>query len=122
MKTKIRLVFIAGPFGGESHWDVQCNVHAARVAGLEVARMGGMPIIPHANSCYFFGTLPETHWLAGYLELLARCDALLVLPGWEDSKGTMGEIELATELCMPTFYSQSALWAWLRAQRAGRTR
>jgi len=114
--VRMLVVFIAGPFRGDSHWDIQTNVYRSRAAGLEVARMGCYPFMPHANTCYFYGTMPEEHWLKGCAEMVARCDLMLVLPGHESSSGTKGEIALAKNLGRPIFYSLSELWCWLKAR------
>lgn len=113
--------FVAGRFRGDSHWAVQCNVHRARIVGLEVAQMGVMPLIPHSNSCYYFGTLPETFWLRGYQQLIHRSDLVMVVPGWEGSSGTQAEIDCARAADKPVFFTLAALWSYLKARavRAG---
>jgi hypothetical protein len=36
-------------------------------------------------------------------EILKRCDAIFLVPGWETSKGTAREIELAKSIGIPVF-------------------
>lgn len=92
MTKKIPLCFIAGPFRAPTTWQVAENIRAAERVGLEVAKLGGFPIIPHANSHLFLGQLSEEDfWLPGYQELLDRCDCLVLIPGWESSAGTKAE-------------------------------
>jgi hypothetical protein len=43
---------------------------------------------------------------------LARCDAMIVVPNWEHSKGTQGEIYEAERLEIPIFYNLASLIAW----------
>lgn len=81
----------------------------AEEAALEVAKQGYMPLCPHTNTRFFDGLLTPEFWLEGTQELLKRCDAVLVLEGWEQSEGTKEEIELAKELRMPIFYSTQSL-------------
>lgn len=107
------IVYVAGPFYGPSDWDRQENIRRARVAGLEVARMGCYPFVPHSNTCYYFGTLPESFWVDGCLEMVARCDSILVLPGYLESKGTQLEMARATELGKQTFLRLEDLWTML---------
>lgn len=90
--TKIPLGFIAGPFRADTAWGVAENVRAAERIGLEVAKLGIFPVIPHANSHLFLGQLEEeSFWLPGYQLLMDRCDCLVLLPGWTNSAGTKAE-------------------------------
>jgi hypothetical protein len=42
-------------------------------------------------------------------------DAVLLLPGWENSKGTLLEIARAEEICLPVFYphEEDAMFEYL---------
>lgn len=93
----MKLVFIAGKFGGANAWEIACNVHAAEAAALRVASLGGMPVCPHSLGRSMFGTLPEEFWRRGCLALLARCDGILLLTNWTDSDGAKSESRFATE-------------------------
>lgn len=87
----MKLVFIAGKFSGSNAWQIACNTHAAEGAALRVAQLGGMPVCPHSLGRSMFGTLPESFWRAGCLELLGRCDGILLLPSWSSSSGAGAE-------------------------------
>ena len=91
----MKLVFIAGKFSGPNAWDIACNVHAAEAASLRIAQLGGMPVCPHSLGRSMFGTLPETFWREGCLSLLARCDGILLLPGWHQSERAGAESDFA---------------------------
>lgn len=91
----MRLVYIAGKFRGENAWEVACNVHEAEAAGLRIAELGGMPVVPHSLGQHMLGTLSEEFWIAGTLLLLSRCDGILLLPSWAGSEGARGESEYA---------------------------
>jgi hypothetical protein len=86
---------MAGPYRAPTAWEVEANIRRAEHFGLEVARMGGMPIIPHANCRFFNGVegVPEAFWLAGTLRMLTVSDVLVLLPGWTKSKGTCAEYD-----------------------------
>ena len=93
----MKLVFIAGPFSGANAWEIACHVHEAEAVGLRVAKLGGMPVVPHSLGRSMFGTRPETFWRAGCLALLARCDGIVLLPTWSSSAGAYAESNFATE-------------------------
>lgn len=92
----MKLVFIAGKFAGANAWEIACNVHAAERAALRVAELGGMPVCPHSLGRSMFGTRPEAFWRAGCLELLGRCDGILLLHNWMHSAGAQSESDYAT--------------------------
>jgi hypothetical protein len=108
----MKIVYVAGPFAGKTAWDITENVRAAERVGLEVARLGHLPVIPHCNSAHFFGQLDESFWLAGYTKLLGLCDALILVPDWERSKGTCAEKAEAERLGLPVFFSVRGLGEW----------
>jgi hypothetical protein len=87
----VKVVYIAGPFRAPTAWGIAENVRAAERFGLEVARLGAMPLIPHANTAHFHGEGDDQVWIEGTLELMRRCDAAVFIPGWPRSKGSQGE-------------------------------
>lgn len=110
----MRLVYVAGPFRAETAWGIKCNIHRAEVVGAEVADAGFMPVIPHANTAHFHGLGTDEFWLDGTLEIMRRCDAVVLVPGWEGSSGTRAEIEEANRLGIPVVHYVSDLtlrWA-----------
>lgn len=108
---ELKLVYVAGPFSGVDSWAVAENVRNAERVGLEVARAGFFPVIPHANTHLFdrVSGVPDELWIEGTLELMRRCDAVVLVPGWERSKGTAGEIAEALLLKIPIYRSVDEL-------------
>lgn len=106
----MRVVYIAGKFRGATPWQVEQNVRAAEAAALEVMRRGHMALCPHKNTQHFDGELPDEFFLEGTKELLRRCDAVLLVPGWQDSVGACGEVVEALErVGIPVFGGGSIL-------------
>lgn len=99
----MKLVYVAGPFTAPTAWQIAENVRAAERAGLQVACCGAMPVIPHANTANFHGTCTPEFWYAGTLELLRRCDAIVLIDGWRGSRGAVIEKETAEKRGMPVF-------------------
>ncbi len=100
----VPVIYIAGPFRAPTAWGIAENVRAAERVGLEVARAGGMPLIPHANTAHFHGEGADELWLEGTLELLRRCDAMVLVDGYERSSGTKAEIKEAERLGIPILF------------------
>lgn len=113
----MKVVYIAGAFRARTAWDIQQNVRAAEAAGLAVAKLGAMPLIPHKNTEHFHGQLTDAFWIEGTAVLLLRCDAVYVFnrDDVERSAGTRGEVKLAVERGIPWFADLFNLEAWLRA-------
>jgi hypothetical protein len=110
----MKLVYIAGPFRGPTTWDIAQNVRAAETLGLEVAKLGMFPVIPHAMTQLFHGQCTEQFWLDGTLLLLNKCDALLTLPDWQRSAGTRAEVEFANKFSIPVLTRLEDLANWER--------
>lgn len=102
----MKVIYIAGPFRAPTQWGIAENVRAAERWGKVVGEMGAMPLIPHANTAHFHGLMTDEFWIEGTKELLRRCDAALMIPGWEKSTGARGEKAEAERLGMPVFEVQ----------------
>jgi hypothetical protein len=112
----VKVVYVAGPFRGATGWDVEQNVRRAEELGIEVAALGAMPLIPHANTRFFHGTISDQFWLDGTLELLRRTDALVLVRGWERSAGATAEKLEAERLGLPVFDTTDREW-WVLLSR-----
>jgi hypothetical protein len=100
------ICYLAGPYRADTDEGVVDNITNARKVGIELWEKGYTAIVPHLNTNRFeldCNCYPEVY-LLGDLEILARCDAMVVLPGWEHSSGTKGEIEFAVRRGIPVTY------------------
>jgi len=107
------LVYLAGPY---SLPDPLENVQQSVALADELLHEGFVvPLVPHLT--HLWDQLsPKTveHWYAYDLELLARCDALLRLPG--ESVGADREVDFAQRAGIPVFHSKAQLYAWAAAR------
>jgi hypothetical protein len=103
----MKVVYVAGPFRGPSSWDIECNIRRAEELALEVWRRGAAALCPHTNTRFFQGAAPDEVWLAGDLEMLARCDAILMTGDWARSSGARAEHDYAVEHGIPVLYDVS---------------
>lgn len=109
----MKLVYIAGPFRAANDNGVEANIGRAEALGLEVAKLGASPVIPHANTRSLHHHIDEDFMLAATLELMRRCDALVLVEGWQGSQGTRDEMCEAHFLGLPVFYTLFGLKNWL---------
>jgi hypothetical protein len=114
----MKVVYCIGPFRAPTHWGVQQNVRIAEQLGLEVARLGAMPIIPHKNTENFDGLLTDEFWLEGTKELLRHSDAAITVKAigfdYSGSTGSRDEVEEARVQCLPVFHDLLHLKMWLQ--------
>lgn len=115
----MKLVYIAGPFSGTNRLRVSLNILNAEITGWLVASLGAYPVIPHANTAHpeFEKVQPYQFWIDGTLKQLSRCDAILMMPNWKESKGATAEHEYALANNIPVFYETEieAFKTWLKA-------
>jgi hypothetical protein len=112
----MKLVYIAGPYRGETAWEVEQNIRRAEIAAYKVAKCGALPVCPHANTRpYFQSCRDDRFWLDGYLELVRRCDAFMPIEGWRESTGSVAEREEAFKSGSRVFVEEdyALLKAWV---------
>lgn len=115
----MKVIYIAGSYRDKrGEWFVRQNIRKAEEYALAIWKLGAVALCPHKNTAGFGGAIDsdENVWLVGDLELISRCDALLIVPGWEDSEGTKVEIEFAREHGMPIFFQIETMKKWLKAR------
>jgi hypothetical protein len=111
----VRVVYIAGPYRAPNAWEIEQNIRRAEGLALEVWRAGAAAICPHANTRFFQGAAEDGLWLEGDLEILKRCDAILMTPNWTLSNGARAELACAMAHGIPAFYTLDELRRWLAA-------
>lgn len=110
----MRVVYVAARFTAPDGWTQAKYIRSAEVVGMAVAEAGAMPLMPTSNTRSYAGTLDEKFWYAGTLELLRRCDAMILTPGWNGSRGVAAEIAEARLFGIPVFERVDELKTWLQ--------
>jgi hypothetical protein len=110
----MRVVYIAGPYRAETAWQIEENVRAAERWILPLAEVGVIGWPPHATFRWFHGTMTDRWWLEATKELMRRCDAVFLVPGWHRSVGTHGEREEAAARKMPVFDRLEDVARWVK--------
>ena len=120
----MNLIYVAGRYRAPTREGVNLNIQAATMVGLMAAEKGWYPVIPHTNTMHF-EHLADKHdefYLDGTLELMRRCDAVVMVPGWKKSSGAIGEVNEAKRLNMDIFFVADDLpvvKAWLASRTLG---
>ena len=110
----MRIIFISGPFRAKLEYDRRENIRRAEALALEVWKLGAAAICPHLNTAHFDGTVPDNVFLEGDLDILRRCDAVLMTDDFDKSVGAMKERSVALEHKIPVMYSLAELRQWLK--------
>jgi hypothetical protein len=112
------VIYVAGPFRSKTpsdQWEQTLNIRRAEAVALQIWRAGHVAICPHLNTANFQGACPDDVWLEGDLEILKRCDGVVLVYGWQDSAGTKKEIECAMSLSLPVHQEVDTLIKYLTA-------
>lgn len=110
--SKCKLIYVAGPYRGVTPQEIELNIQSAKQVGKLCADLGWYPVIPHTNTAGFEHLCPEIKdefWLENTLELMERCDAVIMCPGWEHSSGSRGEYETARKIGIPVYLTTEEL-------------
>jgi hypothetical protein len=99
----MKVAYIAGPYRGQSKIKIinwlqrQANIRRAVKVAKWAWREGFAVICPHKNSGNFDGLVTDLMFLKGDKEILKRCDAMILVPGWQTSAGTREELKIAID-------------------------
>ena len=113
---KMKLIYIAGAYRGKDSHTILMNIYNAEALGMDLVTYidNVYPVVPHNNTRFWEGLKSPEFFIDGTLELMRRCDAVLVQTiRVETSKGTAGEIEEARRLRIPVFYSIAEVREWM---------
>lgn len=102
-------IYLAGPMTGCDDY----NAGTFAAAAILAREHGWQPVNPHDTDPTHPGECPpgDRHkghpnpcWHAAALHILAGCDAILMLPGWQTSHGAQLEHDHALRLGLPVHH------------------
>ena len=95
------LIYVAGPYAG----DTDRNIEQAAQIAAQLWELGHAVICPHTNTAHFEKRCKVAYeqWIAGDLNIIARCDAVVVTPGGDASHGVQVERSYAEGLGIPVY-------------------
>jgi hypothetical protein len=109
------LCYVAAPFSATTREGVEENIRRAESLGVEVAKLGVFPVVPHSNTAHpdYERVQPYKFWIAGTMTLLRKCDIAIFGEGWDKSSGAKGELLDASRRGQLCFFSIADLQNWL---------
>lgn len=111
----MKIIYIAGSYGDTGGYlAIDRNIARAREVAADLADHGYGYYCPHLNSAHFEVITPGVDtdfWYDMDLRFLEVADAMLMLEGWECSKGATCERLLAIDRGILVYYSVPELVA-----------
>jgi hypothetical protein len=104
MKQANRIGYIAGPYRGATRREVVANIKRAEDLARALWKKGHPVICPHLNTSLFDGIAPDGLFLQVDLEILSRCDYVIIIDDCKLSESAWKEIGLARELRLPVYW------------------
>lgn len=98
-----QIIYLAGPYTGNRFQKLRNIWRAMNVAG-ELWKQGMIVFSPHLNMGFFDSKLTYGQAMDACLEFLSRCDAVVMMPGWEASRGSVHEHGMAKLWGLPVCY------------------
>ena len=93
----MKIDFISGPYRPTNGKTTLENIRHAEKYAIKYWRLGYAVICPHLNTVHFDGLCNDSVWLKGDIEILKRCDVIVLIPGWKESSGARKERETASK-------------------------
>lgn len=101
----MKLAYVSGPYSSPSDWGRQKNIQAMADVAHDLWAMGIAVINPNGNTAHFGGPdIPYETFLEGDKIMVERSDLIVMLPGWEMSKGAGIEFRHADTHAIPIYY------------------
>lgn len=94
----MKVAYLAGPYRARNDQNKWSNIMEARRVARAYWMVGWAVICPHMNSAFMDGDGTEGIFLDGDLEILRRCDTIIMMKDWQDSQGATAELALAKSL------------------------
>ena len=94
----MKVAYIAGPYRGNTVNDISENIARARAVALKYWGKGYAVFCPHMNTAFMDGAHDDKIWIEGGLEIISRCDVIVMMKDWTKSTGSVEEL-LHAEAC-----------------------
>lgn len=105
------LIYTAGPYSSDDVKQHDAFIRHAREVSIKLWEKGHTVICPHLNTQYFEVDCAATYedYMRGDFTMISRCDAILMLRGWENSSGSVRELDYARHLGLFVYFEDQGL-------------
>ena len=100
----MKVAYIAMPYRADSTWEIRRNIQRAEHLAMKYWRLGYAVICPHKNTAHFDGGADDSVWLDGDIEILKRCDVIVMGYNWVHSSGAKNELKEAEAAGLEVIY------------------
>jgi hypothetical protein len=99
------MIYVGGPFTNIENGNMKSLTDIASDVSLELWERGWSVISCHKNLQGYLVTdkVPYDQWIKGTLSQIARCDAVIFIGDWENSKGCLMEMKFANDRHIPVY-------------------
>lgn len=111
-----KVIYIAGPYRASKQYMQFNRIMWMREFGILIWQDGGVPIVPLLNTFGMDGVLTHDQFIEGDLEIVRRCDALLLIGDWHFSAGCRLERDAAIEAGLPIFTTMAQVRDFIRKE------
>lgn len=112
----MKKVYVAGAYSADNVLDVLKNIGRGNYYSAYLFKLGFAPFCPWHDKDFVFALWDEEFSVKEFynysMQFLEVCDAIFLVPGWENSMGTKKEIERANQLNIPIFSDVDELLDW----------
>ena len=101
----MKLVYVSGPYSPRAFQTIDDNIEIARRIAIQLWEAGHAVICPHLNTAHMEIDCSCTweDYIKGDRLMIERCDAVVMVPGWEQSKGSVIEKVHAEAYNIPVY-------------------
>ncbi|MEA2104320.1 MAG: DUF4406 domain-containing protein [Candidatus Cloacimonadota bacterium] len=112
----MKRVYVAGAYSGTDVLTVLKNIGRGEWYAAEMFAKGLYPFVPWYDKDFAIKLWDRDLTVQQFYDYsiawLDVSEAMFLVPGWKDSKGTIAEIERAKKLGIPVFEDLDALYGW----------
>ena len=101
----MKLIYVSGPYSAGYGRSIADNIAVARTAAIRIWDSGNAALCPHLNTAHFEEDC-RAEWIdyiTGDLIMVERCDAVVMLPNWRQSRGAVQEHDHAVSHGKPVY-------------------
>ena len=97
------IVYVAGPIRADSDIERKNFVLQAATVSYHLRKLGHTVLCPHEQSSFGADCMDTNGWIRHDLNFLSLCQACYICNGWENSQGTLLEINFCVERGIPIY-------------------